>query len=299
MLLLVAIADLLYRGVGIWGVNRPVMWGFAIVNFVWWIGIGHAGTLDLGHPPAPEAGVADVDQPVRRGDDPVRRRLRGALPAPAPGPALAVLLADPVPEHDGPLAAVAEPPGLGRLRRLDLRDRLAAVLVRRPDPRPGHPPRPGPQADRADDLRLPGDGLAGLGQALAPLPHGLPAAGRAGDPPGRLGPHRREPRLRRGDRARLALDDLPPLLRRGGDLLRLRHGADPGDPPPRGLRPGRLHHHAAPGQHGQGPPGDRADRRLRLFHRGVHGLVRRQPLRGRSAPARAAVRRLLATTGGR
>src|SRR5207253_11344282 len=32
-------------GVGIWGVNIPVGWAFAIVNFVWWIGIGHAGTL--------------------------------------------------------------------------------------------------------------------------------------------------------------------------------------------------------------------------------------------------------------
>ena len=32
-------------GVGIWGVNIPVAWGLAISNFVWWIGIGHAGTL--------------------------------------------------------------------------------------------------------------------------------------------------------------------------------------------------------------------------------------------------------------
>jgi len=40
-----AIGYLLLRGVGIWGVNYPVGWGFAIVNFVWWIGIGHAGTL--------------------------------------------------------------------------------------------------------------------------------------------------------------------------------------------------------------------------------------------------------------
>ena len=40
-----AIAWLLLRGVGIWGVNIPVGWGFAIINFVWWIGIGHAGTL--------------------------------------------------------------------------------------------------------------------------------------------------------------------------------------------------------------------------------------------------------------
>jgi Ni/Fe-hydrogenase subunit HybB-like protein len=41
----VAVAYLLYRGVGIWGINIPVAWGFAIVNFVWWIGIGHAGTF--------------------------------------------------------------------------------------------------------------------------------------------------------------------------------------------------------------------------------------------------------------
>ncbi len=36
---------LLVVGTGIWGVNMPVAWGFAIINFVWWIGIGHAGTL--------------------------------------------------------------------------------------------------------------------------------------------------------------------------------------------------------------------------------------------------------------
>ncbi len=45
MIMLYAISYLLLRGVGIWGVNVPIAWGFAIVNFVWWIGIGHAGTL--------------------------------------------------------------------------------------------------------------------------------------------------------------------------------------------------------------------------------------------------------------
>jgi molybdopterin-containing oxidoreductase family membrane subunit len=45
MLLHYAIAYLLTKGIGIWGVNVPVAWGMAIVNFVWWIGIGHAGTL--------------------------------------------------------------------------------------------------------------------------------------------------------------------------------------------------------------------------------------------------------------
>jgi molybdopterin-containing oxidoreductase family membrane subunit len=43
---LMASATLLFvKGVGIWGINIPIGWGFAIVNFVWWIGIGHAGTL--------------------------------------------------------------------------------------------------------------------------------------------------------------------------------------------------------------------------------------------------------------
>jgi Ni/Fe-hydrogenase subunit HybB-like protein len=43
--LLVSVAYLFVRGVGIWGIEIPVAWGFAIVNFVWWVGIGHAGTL--------------------------------------------------------------------------------------------------------------------------------------------------------------------------------------------------------------------------------------------------------------
>jgi molybdopterin-containing oxidoreductase family membrane subunit len=45
MVLNAAIGYLMLIGVGIWGINIPVAWGFAIVNFVWWIGIGHAGTL--------------------------------------------------------------------------------------------------------------------------------------------------------------------------------------------------------------------------------------------------------------
>src|SRR5437764_6938265 len=42
---LFAVCWLFYKGVGVWGINIPVGWGFAIINFVWWIGIGHAGTL--------------------------------------------------------------------------------------------------------------------------------------------------------------------------------------------------------------------------------------------------------------
>src|SRR5260370_23279065 len=45
MMMLYAIGYLFLKGIGIWGVTIPIGWGFAIVNFVWWIGIGHAGTL--------------------------------------------------------------------------------------------------------------------------------------------------------------------------------------------------------------------------------------------------------------
>src|SRR5262245_63546856 len=45
MLFLYATAYLLVTGIGIWGNNIPVAWAFDIINFVWWIGIGHAGTL--------------------------------------------------------------------------------------------------------------------------------------------------------------------------------------------------------------------------------------------------------------
>ena len=39
------VAYLFWEGVGVWGVRIPVAWGCAIVNFVFWVGIGHAGTL--------------------------------------------------------------------------------------------------------------------------------------------------------------------------------------------------------------------------------------------------------------
>jgi Ni/Fe-hydrogenase subunit HybB-like protein len=45
LVLFASLAWVLKRGVGVWGINIPVAWGFAIINFVWWIGIGHAGTF--------------------------------------------------------------------------------------------------------------------------------------------------------------------------------------------------------------------------------------------------------------
>ncbi|MFV0387356.1 MAG: NrfD/PsrC family molybdoenzyme membrane anchor subunit [Pyrinomonadaceae bacterium] len=43
--MMMTVTVLFAKGVGIWGNNQPVGWAFPIINFVWWIGIGHAGTL--------------------------------------------------------------------------------------------------------------------------------------------------------------------------------------------------------------------------------------------------------------
>ena len=225
---------------------------------------------DLGDPAAAQADVADVDQPLRRGDDAVRRRVRRDLPAVPHRPAVARLLAAAVSEHDGCLAAVPQPARLGRVRGLDLRDGLAAVLVRRADPRPRDAARSVAVASRPRRLRHARDGLARVGAPLAPLRDRLPAARRARDAAGRLGPHRRQLRLRGVDRARLAHDDLSAVLRRRRDLFGLRDGADAGDSDSRRLRARRLHHHAPPAEHGEGDARHRSDRRLRLPDGSVH-----------------------------
>ena len=40
-----AVAVLFWEGIGVWGLNKTVGWAWDITNFVWWVGIGHAGTL--------------------------------------------------------------------------------------------------------------------------------------------------------------------------------------------------------------------------------------------------------------
>ena len=87
--------------------------------------------VDLGDSALAQARLADVDQPIRRGDDAVRRGLRGLVSALAPGTPLALLLAAALSQHDGPLAAVAQSADLGRIRRLDVCHGFALVLVRR------------------------------------------------------------------------------------------------------------------------------------------------------------------------
>src|SRR5205814_10401921 len=102
----------------------------------------------------------------------------------------------------------------------------------------------------ANHLRNAGNGLARLGSTLAPLSVSLSAAGGTGDASGAFGAHGGELRLRDCDRSRLAHHDFPAVFRRGGHLFGFRDGADDRDPTAQGVRPGRLHHHAASRKHG-------------------------------------------------
>src|ERR1051325_1346137 len=45
LVLIGAVSYTVTTGIGVWGNNIPVAWAYAIINFVWWIGIGHAGTF--------------------------------------------------------------------------------------------------------------------------------------------------------------------------------------------------------------------------------------------------------------
>ena len=84
-------------GIGVWGNNIPVAWAFAHHQLRLVDRHRPRRHVHLRHPPAPRAAVAHVDQPLRRGDDALRGRAGGALPALPPGPAVVRLLARPLP----------------------------------------------------------------------------------------------------------------------------------------------------------------------------------------------------------
>ena len=140
-----------------------------------------------------------------------------------------------------------QPADLGRVRGLDLRHGVAAVLVRRPDPRPGDAARPRRRAaSAAVDLRharaWAGAARRGTGTATRRPTCCWPASRRRWC----VSVHTVVSfDFAVAHRARLARDDLPALLRRRRHLLRLRDGADAGDPAPRVLRPRGLHHRCA------------------------------------------------------
>ena len=131
-------------GMGVAGVMHPVNWGIYLVNFVFWVGIAHSGTLisAILYPlPGP---LADAHRPARRGHDGFRGHDRRALSLHPPGAGLDLLLDHPLPQPAESLAQFPVSPGLRLGRHLHLPHGEHSLLVHGHDPRPGGRARPRP-----------------------------------------------------------------------------------------------------------------------------------------------------------
>ena len=201
---------------------------------------------DLRHSSFAAPVVAQLHQPFRRGHDAIRRGLRRNFSRHSRRPPLAGLLALPLSQHHGRVAAIPQPAHVGRIRRFHLRHHLRAVLVHGADPRFRHPARPHRQSRRSRMVYgMLSMGWRGSARHWHRYETAVSAAGGAGHSAGAFRPHRRELRLRHRHRPRMAHHHLPALLRRRRYLLRLRHGADARHPHPQNLRPRRFHHRRA------------------------------------------------------
>ena len=218
-------------GIGVWGNNIPVALGLRHHQLRLVDRDRPRRHVHLGDPAAARAALAHVDQPLRRGDDAVRGHAGGAVPAPPPRPALVLLLAHPVPvaRWGSGRSSGARCPGTPPRSPPTSRSRCCSGTS-------GSFPisrRCATARRRAAPRIIYGMfalGWRGSARALAPLPRRLLLlAGLA--TPLVLSVHSIVVSdFAIGARARLALDDLPAVLRRRRDLLRLRDGADAAHP---------------------------------------------------------------------
>ncbi len=224
-----ALGYLVIKGIGIWGNNIPVGWAFDIINFVWWIGIGHAGTLI-------SAILLLFKQQWRMSISRFAEAMTifavmcaAIFPIFHTGrPWLAAYWLFPYPNAMG-LWPQFKSPLIWDVFAVSTYATVSVdLLVCRPDPGPGDDARPRGVEGQGGDLRHAVARLARLGAPLAPL-RGRHADSRGPvDAAGAVGAHGGELRLRGVGHSRLARHDLPALLRRRRHLFRLRDGADAG-----------------------------------------------------------------------
>ncbi len=278
--LLGAATWLFVKGVGIWGINIPVGWGFAIVNFVWWIGIGHAGTLI-------SAILLLLNQSWRNAINRFAEAMtlfavhvRGHVPGAAYRPSVAGLLAVALSQYDGPLAAVPQSAGVGRVRGFDVSHDFGGVLVRRSCPGSCHAARfrkaalegsastacsPWAGAVRratGRDTKRPSLLLAGLATPLVVSVHTVVSFDFA-------------VAMLPGWHTTI----FPPYFVAGAIYSGFAMVLTLMIPVRTLLRPRRHHHDSPSEQHGEGHAGDRPDRWLRLHDGGVLRLLQRRHLR--------------------
>jgi Ni/Fe-hydrogenase subunit HybB-like protein len=155
------------KGVGVWGIRIPVMWGFAIINFVWWIGIGHAGTLI-------SAILLLLNQSWRNSINRFAEAMTlfavacaGMFPSCTWAARGWFYWLFPVSQQHGPWPQFRSPLVWDVFAVSTYATVSLAVLVRGPDARSGHPARSCQEPHTGEIyLRSDGDGLARIGAAL-------------------------------------------------------------------------------------------------------------------------------------
>ena len=278
-LLGVAVSWLFWEGIGVWGLNVPVGWAWDITNFVFWVGIGHAGTL-----------ISAILFLFRQKWRTSINRAAEAMtifavmcaltfPGIHVGRVWVAYWMFPIPNQMG-MWPNFRSPLLWDVFAVSIYGTVSVLFWY-----VGLIPDLATMRDRAKTphpevrLRSLRPRMAGLRAAVAPLRERLPRPRRPRDAAGALGSFDRLDGFRGLRPARMAHDDLPALLRRGRDLLRVRHGADAHGDLPQGVRPRAHHHPPALRLHGEDHARDRDDGRLRLCHGVLHRLVQREPLR--------------------
>ncbi len=179
------LAYLAFTGIGVWGNNSAGRLGLGHHEFRLLDRYRPRRYADLGDSVSVPAEVANLHQPLRRGDDAFAVACAGIYPLLPRRPSVARLLALPDSEHR--LEHVAEfpqPAAVGRVRGQHLRHGVGAVLVCRPGSRSRHAARSRHQQVPPHDLRNPQPGLARIGEALEALRDGLPDTGRPLDAAG-------------------------------------------------------------------------------------------------------------------
>ena len=177
LLLACGIVTLLYKGVGIWGINMPVAWAFAIANYVWWIGIGMGGTFISG---ALYLAGKDWRNSINRYAEAMTVfavSVSGIFPILHLGRPWFFLLAISLSGHHERVAPMAQFLGVGFLRHSRLSFGVDPVLLRGHDPGFGHNAGPRPDLTQSAFLRLSGPGLAGRGAPMAAVSNLKLAAG--------------------------------------------------------------------------------------------------------------------------
>ena len=200
---------LISTGVGTWGNNIPVGWAWGITNFVFWIGIGHAGTLISAILfLLRQKWRTSIDRSVGS-DDALCRHLRGIFPGVHVGRVWMAWYLGAGPKQLGYLAKLPQPADVGRFCSFNIFHGLSFVLVYRFGSGLGDLARPCNHKNQEVPFWNLRPWLARLESALASLRNGVSAFGRAVDPARSLGSQRCIFRFRYIDLAHVAHHHLP------------------------------------------------------------------------------------------